>query len=437
MRRIPGALDGGGVSVRALLPSSGGRLCLRRLGDGLISRLGPGWLLLVPIIAGLAVSEARSDPCVMTFEGDVVFGQGFTLEIEIGGTSPGTEHDQVVVGGCATLNGVLEVTLLDDYRPVHNDAFKIMTFGSRAGTFGAYAGLNLGNRLRLDPIYSDVDLVLAAVQGGSGPWRFDADGNASVPANWSGGIPNGIGDVATLGSVISAPRTVILDTPTILGGVTFDSLNAYTLGGPDVLTLAVESGAATITVPGTSGGADDTISAGVSLASPLDIFHEGEGTLAFGGLFDNAAGETITKTGGGTVTFDGTQVHGPGALLEVLEGTVFLNTDAGSDTAADLSISVTDAALYLGCDQHLDTLTIGDGGKVVFAGARVVVLKHLVMDGVDLGGVTLTPEPTTIALLGVGMLAALKWRPLRRGAACSRRTKRRQARACVWHEHRG
>jgi hypothetical protein len=240
-----------------------------------------------------------------------------------------------------------------------------------------------------------------------------------------------------LGPAISAPRTVILDSPTILGGVTFDSLNAHTLRGPDPLTLAAESGAATITVAGTSGSADHTISAGVSLASPLDILHEGNGTLAFEGLFDNAAGETITKTGGGTVTFDGVQVHGPSALLDVLEGTVFLNTDAGSDTAANLSISVTDAALYLGCDQHLDTLCIGDGGKVVFAGARVVVLKHLVMGGVDLGGVTLTPEPTTVALLGLGALAALKWRPLRGGTACSHRTKRRQASAAVWHEHRG
>jgi hypothetical protein len=373
----------------------------------------------------------------MSFEGDVVFGQGFTLEIEIGGTTPGTEHDQVVVGGCATLDGTLAVTLLGDYRPSHNDAFEIMTLGSRVGTFGTYTGLDLGSRLRLDPIYSNVDLVLAAVQGGSCAWRFDADGSASVPTNWSGGIPNGIGDMATLGPVISAPRTVILDSPTILGGVTFDSLNAYTLRGPDVLTLAAESGAATITVAGASGSADHTISAGVSLGSPLDIIHEGEGTLAFEGLFDNAAGEPITKTGGGTVTFDGIQVHGPGALLEVLEGTLFLNTDAGGDTAADLSISVTDAALYLGCDQHLDTLTIGDGGKVVFAGARVVVLKHLVMGGVDLGGVTLTPEPTTVALLGLGALAALKWRPLRGGTACSHRTKRRQASAAVWHEHRG
>jgi hypothetical protein len=68
---------------------------------------------------------------------------------------------------------------------------------------------------------------------------------------------------------------------------------------------------------------------------------------------------------------------------------------------------VTDALVRFGCDQHLATLTIGDGGRVAFAGARVVVLEHLVLDGQDFGSMTLTPEPATLALLALGAAGVL------------------------------
>ena len=66
-------------------------------------------------------------------------------------------------------------------------------------------------------------------------------------------------------------------------------------------------------------------------------------------------------------------------------------------------LCVDDAVLNFGCNQHLDTLTIDEGGLVRFTGANVVVLKHLVMDGIDLGAMTLTPEPASLALLAAGL----------------------------------
>lgn len=71
----------------------------------------------------------------------------------------------------------------------------------------------------------------------------------------------------------------------------------------------------------------------------------------------------MTKTGAGILTVDGPQDHAPGSLFDILDGSVWLNTDAG----IGLSINVTDATLYFGFDQHLDTLAIGDGGAAVFA----------------------------------------------------------------------
>lgn len=115
---------------------------------------------------------------------------------------------------------------------------------------------------------------------------------------------------------------------------------------------------------------------------------------------------TFVKSGDGTLIVAGPQDYDVGALFDVRGGTVVLQTDAGNQ-GADLSISVTGAELDFACDQHLDTLRIGDGGKVVFAGAHVVVLNDLVMDGFDFGATTPTPEPTTMGLLALGGLAVM------------------------------
>ena len=120
-----------------------------------------------------------------------------------------------------------------------------------------------------------------------------------------------------------------------------------------------------------------------------------------------AGSGALIKSGDGTLVFGGFQDHEPGAIFEILGGTVEMNTDAsgtGLTEDADLSILVDDAELRFGCNQHLDTLEIGEDGLVRLTGASVVVVKHLIMDGVDLGATTLTPEPATLALLAAGGL---------------------------------
>jgi len=344
----------------------------------------------------------------MPFGGDVVFGPSAVLEAELGGTAPGA-YDAVHVAGAATLGGTLAVDCIAPYRPSHNDTFQIVTFATRGGTtFDAHEGLDLGNRLTLVSLYGDTDLTLVAVQGGSGEWAIDADGEASVPTNWSAGLPNGVDDSARFGPVITAPREVTIDVPTTLGEIVFDSDEAYSLTGPNPLTFETGTGAAAITVADVV--TTHTVGADVILADALEIDVATLGTLVFEGLLDSGAGLTLTKTGAGVFVINGPQDHAPGAVFEVLGGTLDMNTDAsgtGLMTDADLSILVADATVNFGCDQHLDTLTIGEGGLVRLTGANIVVVKNLVMSGVPLGPTTLTPEPATLALLAVGGLSIL------------------------------
>jgi hypothetical protein len=68
------------------------------------------------------------------------FGAGYTNgtgteQIEIAGTTPCTQYDQLQVTGTATLSGTLNVTFFGGYTPNCGESYTIMTFTSRVGTF--------------------------------------------------------------------------------------------------------------------------------------------------------------------------------------------------------------------------------------------------------------------------------------------------------------
>jgi T5SS/PEP-CTERM-associated repeat protein/autotransporter-associated beta strand protein len=71
----------------------------------------------------------------------VTFGSGVPkLAIELGGTAPGTQYDQLIVTGNLSLAGALTVSLIDGFAPVAGHAFDILDWGSLSGTF---ASINL------------------------------------------------------------------------------------------------------------------------------------------------------------------------------------------------------------------------------------------------------------------------------------------------------
>ncbi len=76
------------------------------------------------------------------------------LNIEIGGTTAVTQFDQINITGSASLNGTLNVSLVNSFVPNVADAFQVMTFASHTGDFATKNGLTITSTLNFDPQFN-------------------------------------------------------------------------------------------------------------------------------------------------------------------------------------------------------------------------------------------------------------------------------------------
>ena len=94
------------------------------------------------------------------------------LRVELGGTTPGTEHDVLHVTGSATLDGELAIELVGGFTPQPGQQFVILTAGAVAGQGFATVASPVASRVVYNS--NNVTLVLA------GLGDFDADGDVDL-----------------------------------------------------------------------------------------------------------------------------------------------------------------------------------------------------------------------------------------------------------------
>ncbi len=100
-----------------------------------------------------------SGPGTSTFGGPVSFGPLSTTVIEIQGTTPGTTgHDQIVATQSVSLDGTLDLQVdTGIFTPIYGNAFTILTYTSRTGTYNRTTLNNsilaLQTDLALAPVY--------------------------------------------------------------------------------------------------------------------------------------------------------------------------------------------------------------------------------------------------------------------------------------------
>jgi hypothetical protein len=126
---------------------------------------------LINLVATVAPG---SSPGILTVDGVYTQGENGTLAIEIGGTTPGDDHDRLVVTGQAILAGTLDVSLIDGFTLGGSLGFDILDFSAVNGDFST---VNLPAGLTWD--VSDGTLSFG---GGSVGLAGDYNGNGTVDA---------------------------------------------------------------------------------------------------------------------------------------------------------------------------------------------------------------------------------------------------------------
>lgn len=78
-----------------------------------------------------------TSPGGLEVAGDATLGSTSTIDIELGGTTAITQYDKFTVSGNLTLDGIVNVTLINSFEPVGGELFEIVNFGTSSGAFAA------------------------------------------------------------------------------------------------------------------------------------------------------------------------------------------------------------------------------------------------------------------------------------------------------------
>lgn len=120
--------------------------------------------LAANLVNGGTISPGVS-PGLITVDGDYTQQETGLLIIELGGTTAGTEYDQLVVTGTATMHGTLTVTVLPGFTPQVGDTFFIIDHVTGTGTFDTVSLPPLDGGLEMEIDFSDDGVTLTVVEG--------------------------------------------------------------------------------------------------------------------------------------------------------------------------------------------------------------------------------------------------------------------------------
>ena len=133
-----------------------------------------------------------------------------TLAIELGGLSPGTEHDQVIVDGTVVLSAAsaLDVTLIDGFVPSPGDEFNLLDFASRLGVFGTVNLPSLDGGMTWDQSRLNSEGELLVLSSLPGDYNNDGLVDAADYTVWRDnlGAPAGALRNDFAGGAIGAPQ---------------------------------------------------------------------------------------------------------------------------------------------------------------------------------------------------------------------------------------
>lgn len=199
------------------------------------------------IETGLVVNSGRLSPGfspgIITIDGDYVGEFDGVLEMEVGGLTPGTQHDQLIVTGSASLGGRLELRLINNFVPAVNSQIVIIDADDVSGQFHSILAPELTPALG-----RAVDIDVGSVPG-EVRVRFVSPNTANtfegqaVVADWTAGFNWSIQPPRTTDIVQIAPNQAVFNQRLNVTTNAFAHELSVQSATANQMTVAVNSGA--------------------------------------------------------------------------------------------------------------------------------------------------------------------------------------------------
>jgi hypothetical protein len=88
------------------------------------------------------------------------------MDVQIGGTTPGTKYSQLNITGTATLTGTLNIKLISSFKPTIGQTFTILNASTGVtGTFSVVNGTSINSNEHFSVSYTPTTVVLTVVSG--------------------------------------------------------------------------------------------------------------------------------------------------------------------------------------------------------------------------------------------------------------------------------
>ncbi len=86
-------------------------------------------------VTNLGTVAPGVSPGILTISGNLPWNSGARFDVEMNGFTAGTNYDRLVLSSPVSLNGIIRAELINGFFPKKDDAFTVLTYPSRTGSF--------------------------------------------------------------------------------------------------------------------------------------------------------------------------------------------------------------------------------------------------------------------------------------------------------------
>jgi hypothetical protein len=308
------------------------------------------------------IAPGQSTTGIILIDGTYFQMSSGNLEIEVGGTTPGTQHDQLQVAGSAELAGKLTVPFIG-YSPSISHTMLVLTADSITGRFDSLSFPDLNGSVAAQVTYTPTTATIGFVNATARSFNSNALVTPPLPNYWnksslwgSGLVPNSTNTV-NMFSTQSSPQQVELNSQ--VAGAESAIVHQITVGGSTntMKLLVPENTNFTAVKQMTVGNMgileidDGTVHSNQVVISPGGVL-QGTGTIEGNLVLGNNTGNNsaVLRPGfsPGTINVNGDLTVGDNGLM-VLEidsptsfDTVIVTQDADLDGTARIDVTGVD-----------------------------------------------------------------------------------------------